>query len=96
MSSLFERMKETLHSAGKGAKKLTRIGQLKLDLLDAESKLADRYKALGKACANRFLERGEQSVEVTDPAFEQLLREIEAAQKQVEQVQAELEEARLL
>ena len=94
MNSFFDRMKGKLEAAGKGAQKLTRMGQLKMDLMSAESKLKDCYKTLGKACAVRFLERKEAVIEAEDSAIAQYLRDLRSAQREIEQIQEEMDETR--
>jgi len=91
-NSFFDRFRDKVQAVGKGAKKLTQAGQLKLDLMSAKSKLEGRYTALGKACANRLLERGEASVEGKDSTIAQYLLEIEAAQDKIAMVEGEIEE----
>ena len=94
MSSFFDRMKDKLEAAGKGAQKLTRIGQLKLDLRSAESKLSECYKTLGKACAVRFLKRNEHVVEADDAAISQFLLDIQGARRVIEQIKEEMDETK--
>lgn len=94
MGSFFDKMKGKLEAAGKGAQKLTRIGQLKMDLMGAESKLSEAYKTLGKACAVRFLERGEHVVEAEDSGIAQYVRDVRSAEREIEQIKEEMDEAR--
>lgn len=92
--SFLDRIKDKVAAAGKGAQKLTRIGQLKLDLSAAESNLADRFKALGKACANRIIERGESSVDAAESAIATYIEQIRVAQERIRKLEVELENAR--
>ena len=92
--SLFDSMKSKLRDAGKGAQKLGRIGQLKMDLLSAEGEETKCFTSLGKACANRFLERKETLIERSDSVIAQYLEDLRDAQKRVTEVKRKLEEAR--
>ena len=94
MSSFFDRMKGKLEAAGKGAQKLTRMGQLKMDLMSAEKKLTDCHRSLGKACAVRFMERNETVIEADDAAIAQYLRDLRSAQREIEQIKEEMDETR--
>jgi len=92
--AFFDRMKDKFSAAGKGAKKLTRLAQLKLDLHVAEGHLEERFKALGKACAHRFLERKEPSVEAAESAIGTCLEDIRRARRRVEELRQEMEQVR--
>ena len=92
--SFLDRIKHNISAVGKGAQKLSKIGQLKLDLNAAESNLSERFKALGKACANRIIDRGETSVDATEAAIATYIGEIREAQKRINEVRQELEETR--
>lgn len=89
--SLFDRMKEKLESAGKGAQKLTRKGQLKLDLMSAESRLETSYKELGKACATRFLEDAASTIEASG-ALGHCLDNVRRNRLRVAEIQTEIQE----
>ncbi len=90
--SLFDRMKEKLNEAGSAAQKLTRMGQLKLDLVNAESDLKARHRDLGIACAQRLIDREEDVLEKSESAIASLLDRVVHARNKVATLKAELDE----
>ena len=51
MGSFIDRMKEKLHAAGEGAKRLGEVANLKLELGDARKDLERKYRKLGEHTA---------------------------------------------
>ncbi len=92
MSSFMDRMKGRIQAAGKGAQKLSEVANLKLDLREARSTLDARCRDLGKVCAKRFLDDGEERLPRDEPAIRTLLDEIERKRKRVQGIEAELEQ----
>ena len=92
--SLFDKMKDKLQSAGKEAQKLTKMGQLKLDLREATSALDGRHRDLGKACAARFLDQDAATVAADDTAIQHCLQLLAHARQRVLEVNAAIEELR--
>jgi HAMP domain-containing protein len=92
--SFFDKLKSKVGAAGSAAQRLTRVGQLKVELLAAESQLERRYSALGRACANRLLDRSEGGVSPEDPVIAGLLDDTHAARDEVERLKTELGELR--
>ena len=81
-------------SVGKGLEKAketsVRLGEgavARLDLKNAKDHLESRYRLLGRAVADRMVERKEPVVEASDPAVKALLDEVAAAQAAVEEME---------
>ncbi len=91
MASFLDNMKGKFNAAGKEAKKLTRIGQLKMDLLQAKGALEDRHRALGEIAANRLLDRNESSLGKNDPAVAEAMEQVKEARLKLKQIEGDLE-----
>ena len=92
--TLFDRLKNQVQQAGKGAQKLGRLGQLKLDLVAAETKLTDGYKQLGKATANRWIDRGEGALSPSEPGIREALDSITRARAEIAEIETEMNDVR--
>ncbi len=90
MSSFMDRMKKKLHAAGEGAKRLTEVANLKLELSEARKALESRFRDLGKACAQRMIDRDEPEVMREETSIAFALEEIAKARQKVEQLEAQL------
>jgi ubiquinone biosynthesis protein UbiJ len=91
VGSFMDRMKDKLHAAGEGAKRLTEVANLKLELGDARKFLEHSYRDLGKACANRMIDRDEAEVFREETSIAHALEEVAKARKKVEVLEAQLE-----
>ncbi|MEM7166548.1 MAG: hypothetical protein AAF581_13865 [Planctomycetota bacterium] len=82
--ALNDKLKGFMRAAGQEAKKLTQVGQLKMELMSAETQLADAHKALGKFVAKKLIEKNETSIEANDPG---IAERTEAVQKTLTKIQ---------
>jgi len=90
--SFFSRLKGKVQSAGKEAQRLAQLGQLKLDMTGAKTELDRSYRSLGRACANRLIDRGEAELSAEDPGLVQCVSEVRAARDKVTRIEEAIAE----
>lgn len=88
--ALNDKLKGFMRAAGQEARKLTRVGQLKMDLMSAETALADAHKALGKFVARRLIDKKQPELLAEDPAIAERVAAVESARDKVASIQQEL------
>ena len=91
MGSFMDRMKEKLHAAGEGAKRLGEVANLKLELGDARKDLERKYRKLGEHTAAGLIDGEAGRIEASDPTVTILLDEVRRARAIVAELEAELE-----